>query len=162
MTDTLGNPYTQAVAQTQSADGSQVRIFYARNILGGANTVIATFSGTNSHPWLAVNEYKGLSTTSPLDRTAAAQSSSATTTPSSGATATTTSANELVFAAFGFPASYTGTQAAGTGFAIVQNDTGTSPAATESMVVTATGSYTGTFTLSANANWSAVVATFKP
>jgi len=127
--------------------------------LGGANTVTATFSGTSNHPWLNINEYAGLSTTSPLDQMAANQGNNAT--PNSGTTGTTTSANELVFAAFGFPASYTGTQAAGSGFAMVQNDTATSPAATESRLATATGVQTATFTLGSGANWSAVVATFK-
>jgi hypothetical protein len=160
LTDTAGNIYTQAAAQVQTADGSQVQLFYAKNILGAANTVKATFSASNNHPWLAIYEYKGLNTVSPLDQVASAQGSS--TTPSSGATPTTTSASELVFAGFGFPASYTGTQTAGAGFTMVQNNTGTSPGANESMLTTATGSYTGALSLSSSANWSAIVATFKP
>jgi hypothetical protein len=160
LTDTAGNIYVQAVAQVQTADGSQVQLFYAKNILGAANTVKATFSATNNHPWLAIYEYQGLNTVNPLDQVASAQGNGAT--PSSGATPTTTSASELVFAGFGFPASYTGTQAAGAGFTLVQNDTGTSPGADESMLTTATGTYTGTFNLSSIANWSAIVATFKP
>jgi hypothetical protein len=164
LSDSHGNAYVQAVAQVQSSDGSQVRLFYARNILAGPNTVTATFSGSNNHPWLAVYEYSGLSTTVPLDQTASAQGNSVA--PSSGATPTTTSASELVFAAFGLPASYTGTQAAGTGFAILNNVANTgatqvSTAATESRQVAATGPQTGTFNLGTVANWSAIVATFK-
>src|SRR6202022_2011386 len=113
------------------------------------------FSGTNNRPWLATYEYIGLST---LDRTVSAQGISAT--PSSGATPATTSANELVFAGFGFPASYTGPQTAGSGFTLLQSNTATSPAANESMLVTATGSFTGTLTLGSSQSWSAVVATF--
>jgi len=158
--DSAGNAYIQAVAQVQSADGSQVQLFYAKNILGAGNTVKATFSSTNNHPWLAIYEYKGLNTTSPLDQTAQAQGSDAS--PNSGPTATTTSANELVFAGVGLPASYAGTQTVGSGYSLLQNDTATSPAANESIVVTSTGSYAATFTLSATANWSAIVATFKP
>ena len=158
LSDTAGNTYIQAVAQVQNADGSQVLLFYAKSIFGGANTVTATFSANNNHPWLAIYEYKGLNTTSPLDKTAHAQGSSAA--PSSGATPTTTSANELVFAAMGLPARYTGSQTAGTGFTLLQNDTGTSPAANESMLVTSTGNYTATFTLSNADNWTAIVATF--
>jgi hypothetical protein len=158
VTDTLGNTYVDAVAQVQNNDHSQVHLFYAKSVLGGANTVKAAFSSSNSHPWLATFEYAGLNAANPLDKTAHAQGRS--TTPSTGATPTTTNANELVFAGFGLPASYTGTQTAGTGYTLVQNDTGTSAAATESMLVTSTGSYTGTFRLSSSANWSAVVATF--
>jgi hypothetical protein len=163
ITDSHGNPYVQAVAAVQSTDGSQVRLFYARNILGGANTVTATFSGTNTHPWLAIYEYSGLSTTSPLDQTASASGGG--TAASSGATLlATTSANELVFAGLGLPSSYAGAPTAGNLFIIMQSQAGagTSQAANESKLVTATGTQTGTFTLSTSAFWSAVVATFKP
>jgi thermitase len=158
ITDSTGSTYVDAVAQVQTADGHQVHLFYAKNVAGGANTVTATFSGNNSHPWLAVYEYKGLSTTSPLDRTAHAQGSGST--PTSGATATTVNPNELVFASVGLPASYRGTVAAGSGYALQQQDAGSSRSANETAVVTATGSYAGTFGLSAGTNWSAVVATF--
>jgi hypothetical protein len=161
LSDTAGNAYVEAVAQVQDTDGSQVHLFYAMNIAGAAaNTVTATFSSTNNHPWLAIYEFNGLSTTNPLDQTASAQANS--TAPSSGATPTTTSANELVFAAMGLPANYSGTQTAGSGYTLLQNDTASSPAANESMLVTSTGSYTATFTLSGNADWSTIVATFKP
>ncbi len=160
VTDSAGNIYTDAVAQSQSTDGHQVHVFYAKNVAGGANSVKATFSSSNGHPWLAVYEFRGLSTTSPLDRTAHAQGSGSA--PTSGATAATVSANELVFAAVGLPASYTGTVTVGSGYALLQQDTGSSRAANEAAVVTWTGSYAGTFSLSAGTNWSAVVATFKP
>jgi hypothetical protein len=161
VTDTAGNTYTDAVSQIQSSDGHQIYIFYAKNIAGGANTVKATFSSTNNHPWLAIYEYSGLSTTSPLDKTAAAQGSSST--PSTGATAMTQAASELAFVGAGFNTpSFTGTVTAGTGYTLGQQDTNTSRAATETSVVSSTGSYTGTFTLSGTANWSAVLATFKP
>jgi hypothetical protein len=158
--DSAGNTYVQAVAQVQTSDGSEISLFYAKSILGAAaNTVTATFSATNNHPWLAIYEYSGLSTTTPLDKTASAQGSS--TAVSSGATATTTSANELVFAATGLPSSYTGTTTAGSGYALLEKNPTGSPAANESELATSTGTYTGTFTLSASANWSALVATFK-
>jgi hypothetical protein len=160
LSDSAGNTYVQAVAQLQTSDGSQIHLFYAKNILGAPNTVTATFSSTNNHPWLAIYEEKGLNTTNPLDQTAHAQGGN--TSPNSGATPTTTSANELVFAGTGLPSSYTGTQTAGSGYTLLQNDTATSPAANESMLVISTGSYAATFTLSTSANWSAIVATFKP
>jgi hypothetical protein len=160
LTDSLGNVYTDAVSQAQTADGHQVHIFYAKSILGGANTVKATFSATNNHPWLAIYEYRGLSATSPLDQTARAQGSSSA--PNSGATATTLSANELVFAGMGLPSTYTGTVSAGTGYGFLQRDTSTSPADNEAQGVSATGTYAGTFALSVSTNWSAIVATFKP
>jgi subtilisin family serine protease len=159
LTDTAGNAYIEAVRQTQTSDGHQLHLFYAKNVAGGANTVSATFSGTNNHPWLAIYEYRGLSATSPLDRTSAAQGTA--TAVSSGSTAVTSSANELVFAGIGLPSGYSGTETAGSGFILGQKNTSTSPGATESALVTATGSYAGTFALSSGTNWSALVATFS-
>ena len=158
--DSAGNTYVEAVGQVQTADGSQVHLFYAKSILAGANTVTATFSATNNHPWLAIYEYKGLNAANPLDQTAQAQGSSAA--PNSGATATTTSANELVFAAMGLPASYASTQTLGAGYTLLQNDTSTSPASNETMLATSTGSFAATFSVTSSVNWSAIVATFKP
>jgi hypothetical protein len=160
VTDTFGNAYTDAVSQVQTADGHQVHIFYARNVVGGSNTVTATFSSTNNHPWLAIYEYSGLSTTNPLDQTAHAQGASSS--PSTGATGATASASELIFSATGFPYSYSGTVTAGSGYTLQQQDTATSRAVTETALVTSTGSYQGTFSLSSSTNWSAVLATFKP
>jgi hypothetical protein len=159
LSDSAGNTYFQAATQTQTTDRSKVYLFYAKNSVAAANTVTATFSATNNHPWLAIYEYKGLSTTAPLDQTASAQGSSSA--PSTGATPTTTSANELIFAGTGLPSSYTGTQAAGSGYTMLEKGTGKAPAGNESVLATATGSFTGTFTLSGSANWSAIIATFK-
>jgi len=160
VTDSAGNVYTDAVTQGQTADGHQVHIFYAKNILGGANTVKAAFSTTNNHPWLAIYEYSGLNKTTPLDQTAHAQGSSGA--ASSGAAAVTVSANELLFAATGLPASYTGTATAGTGYTMLQRDTSGSTADNEGEVVSTTGTYATTFSLSPGTNWTAVLATFKP
>lgn len=159
VTDTAGNVYADAVSQGQTTDGHQVHIFYAKNVAGGANTVTAQFSSSNNHPWLAIYEYSGLSTTNPLDQTSHAQGNSAV--GNSGMTATTSSANELVFAAAGLPASYTGTSNAGTGYTLLKQDTGTSRAANETALVSSTGSFATIFGLSPGTLWTAVVATFK-
>ena len=153
VTDSAGNSYIDAVSQMQSSDGSQIHLFYAKNIVGGANTVTATFSSTNNHPWLAIYEIAGLSSTNPLDVTAHAQNNSA----SPAAPIATNTAPEFVFAATGLPASYTGTV---TSYKDLQ-DTGTSRAATESGQLNSPGTYAGSFTLSAPANWSAISAAFK-
>ncbi|MGI8987953.1 MAG: S8 family serine peptidase [Bryobacteraceae bacterium] len=160
VSDGAGNLYTEAVAQTQTSDGHQAHIFYAKNIAGGVNTVSAAFSAANNHPWLAVYEYSGLSATNPLDRTAHAQGGNSA--PNSGSAAATASGKELLFAGAGFPYSYSGTVAAGGGFILQQQDTATSRAASEAAIVASPGSYAGTFSLSPSTNWSAVAATFKP
>src|SRR5262249_32897168 len=141
--------------QAQNADGSQIHIFYAKNIAGGPNTVTATFSSTNNHPWLAIYEFAGLNTTNPLEATAHAQGSDAF--PTAGTIPATT--DSLAFEATGLPASYTGS-VQNSDFTLSLQDTGTSRAATQSAVV-AGGQATGKFTLSSPTNWSAVFATFK-
>lgn len=73
ISDSLGNSYTNAVSQTQSTDGHQIFIYYARNIAAGSNTVKATFSASNTQALLAVFEYSGLGTAAPLDKTAHAK-----------------------------------------------------------------------------------------
>jgi hypothetical protein len=62
----------------------------------------------------------------------------------------------------GLPSSYSGGQTVGSGYTILLNDASNSPASNESMLVTSTGSYTGTFKLGGMANWTAIIATFKP
>src|SRR4029077_5278714 len=103
----------------------------------GANTVTASYSGTNSHPWLAIYEYSGLSTTNPLDQTAKGQGSG--TAVSTGATPTTSSANELVFAAAGFVNNYSGTVTAGAGYSLQQQNMAKSPAANEAQLTVSAG-----------------------
>jgi hypothetical protein len=160
VTDSAGNVYADAVSQGQTVDGHQVHLFYAKNIAGAAaNTVSALFSGTNNHPFLAIYEYSGLNTANPLDKTAQGQGSSSV--ANSGMTAVTSNANELVFAAAGLPASYTGTATAGTGYAMLQQDTGASRAANEVATASSTASFAAIFGLSPSTNWSAIVATFK-
>src|SRR5205085_9196511 len=117
-------------------------------------------SAKNNHSWLAVYEYSGLSTTNPIDQTAHAQGSGSV--ANSGLTAVTSSANELVFAAAGLPASYTGTATAGTGYVMLQQDTGTSRGADEGGIVSSTGSVAAIFGLNPSTNWSADLATFRP
>lgn len=161
LADTAGNLYTDCVSQPQNGDGHQVHIFYAKNIAAVAtNTVTATFSGTNSHPWMAVYEFKGLSPTDPLDQTAGASGSSAT--PTTPSIPVTRNANELIFAGAGLPSSFRGTVAPVAPYALSQQDTGTSRAANESTISSTTGPFAGNFALSGSANWSAALATFRP
>jgi len=160
VSDSLGNRYIDAVHQGQDADGHQTHIFYAANSLAGPNTVTASFSSTNNHPWLAIFEYSGVITANPLDVTASAQGLSAI--ANSGSTAQTHAANELIFAGLGLPSSSSVGVNAGSGFGMEQQDTiaGGSRAAAEDQLVGAIGSFSGNFSLGSSTYWSAVVATF--
>ncbi len=160
VTDSAGNIYVDAVSQAQIVDRHQLHLFYGKNVSGSSNTVTATFSSTNNHPWIAIYEYSGISTTNPLDQTAHAQGSS--TSPDTGSTSVTSSANELVFAATSLPASYAGTVTASAGYILQQQDTGSSRAATEAGIANGTGTFHGAFNLSSATNWGAIVATLRP
>ncbi len=95
VTDTKGNTYTRAVGPT-SNNGLQQAIYYAKNIAGGSNTVTVKFNQAAAYPDVRILEYSGLSSSSPLDVTAAGTGNG---TSASSGTATTTSANELIFGA---------------------------------------------------------------
>ncbi len=153
--DSIGNKYTKAVSQVQNADGHQSYIFYAPNGQTGNNTVTATFSGTNGHPWLALYEFSGVTT---LDKTASAQGSG---TAPIAATVNTTAANELIFSGAGFANNWGGTVSAGAGLSLDQQNTSTSRAVTEFRIVSSAGAYTGGFSLNTGAAWSSVLVTFK-
>jgi hypothetical protein len=143
----------------QPADGHQLHLFYAKNIAGSTNTVTATFSSTNNHPWVAVFEYSGLNPTNPLDQAMFAQGSGSS--ADSSATSMTAASNELVFAAAGFPASYTGAVTAGAGYTLLLQDTSSERGATEAMTTNSTGAFHGTFNLNPSTYWSVIVATFR-
>jgi hypothetical protein len=151
--DNLGNQYVLAAGPVKGTALTQ-SIYYAKNILGGTNSVIVTFSKTATYPDVRVLEYSGADATSPLDVVASASGNSAA--ANSGST-TTTVANELIF---GADTVATGTLAAGANFTprIV-----TSPDSdlAEDRTVTATGSYSATATLTSSGPWVMQMVTLK-
>ena len=95
VTDSKGNTYALVVGPTK-ATGLTSALYYAKNIAGGSNTMTVKFNQTAAYPNVNVAEYRGLSTTSPLDVSSAATGSG--TTANSGS-ATTTSATKLIVGA---------------------------------------------------------------
>ena len=151
VSDSNGNTYSRAVGPTTNT-GLQESVYYAKNIVGGTNTVTVTFNQAAAYPDVRILEYSGLDPTSPLDVTAAGTGTG--TTASSGA-ATTTSANELIFGAGNSAHHYT---AAGSGFTErVINIYGN---IAEDKVVSSSGSNAATATNSAGF-WVMQMATFK-
>src|SRR4029077_16855594 len=71
VTDNKGNSYLLAVGPTRGTGLSQ-SIYYAKNIVGGANTVTVTFNKAAAVVDVRALEYGGLDTVSPLDVTAGA------------------------------------------------------------------------------------------
>ena len=154
VTDSLGNTYVSAVGPTTNSTAVQTaQIFYARNILGGANTVTVTFSSSTTSQGIAVEAF-GLDTSSAvLDQTNSATGNS--TTPASGAVTTSTE-GQLIF---GF--CYGGTTiVAGTNPNYNPLYSGSANTLAEWLWTTSAGSYNATFT-AGNNQWIAQVATFK-
>ena len=135
VSDTRGDAYTAATARQTWGKGWSAQVFYASSIVGGSNTVKATFgSAITSFGLLYLHEYSGLAATSPVDVSASAVGTSAS--MSSGAV-TTAQANDLLFAAGASDSAATkgaGFTARLTGFGNITEDLG----------VTTTGSYAGT------------------
>ena len=152
ISDSRGNSYALALGPT-SGTGLRQSIYYAKNIVGGSNTVTVTFNQAAAFVDVRVLEYSGLDTVSPLDKTAGAAGSG--TSASSGA-ATTTSANELIFGAGMTTTHFTG---AGSGF-ISRIITVPDADIAEDQTVSSTGSYSATAPATSS-KWVMQIATFK-
>ena len=150
VTDSAGNTYSLAIGPT-SGTALRQSIYYAPNIVGGANTVTVTFNQPAAYPDVRILEYRGVTT---LDAKAGASGNSATTNSGS---ATTTSANELIF---GANMVYTLTAAAGSGFTtrVITSPDGD---IAEDKVVTTAGSNSATATLTSSGPWVMQMVTFK-
>jgi len=108
ISDTQGNTFTELGSQLTTPAGSGTRVYYAKNIKGGADTVTVRTAASASFIKVQVVEYTGVSTTTPIDIQAGNTGSSGT----ASAGGQTTVANDLIF---GFLAS-DGTGSAGSGF----------------------------------------------
>jgi IPT/TIG domain len=151
VTDSLGNSYSRAVGPTGTS-GLQQSIYYAKNIVGGNNTVKVTFNQAAAYPDVRILEYSGLSASNPLDVTAAAVGSGSS---ASSGSATTTSGNELIFGAGTSDNFFSG---AGTGFTNrIVNIYGN---LAEDKVVSSSGSYAATAVNSGNI-WVMQMVTLK-
>jgi len=147
--DSAGNVYRLAIGPTT---GTALRqsIYYASNIVGGANTVTVTFNQATPYPDVRILQYRGVSA---LDVTAGASGTG--NTANSGSAATTAS-NALIVGGSTVAQVTTG---AGAGFTsrII-----TSPNAdiAEDRVITAPGTYSATAPLSGGA-WVMQMAIFR-
>jgi hypothetical protein len=148
--DSAGNNYSLAIGPT-SGTALRQSIYYAANIVGGANTVTVTFNQPAVAPDIRILEYRGVTT---LDATAGASGSGTAANSGSG---TTTSANELIF---GANMVYTGTGAAGSGFTtrVITSPDGD---IAEDKVVATAGSNSATATLTSSGPWVMQMVTFK-
>jgi len=157
VTDTTGNTYTLAVGPTTFSGQQSQAIYFAKNISAAAprsNAVTVTFSAPATYPDVRALEYSGVDANSPLDGTAGATGSSAT---SDSGAVNTLYANDLIV---GGNTVATTTTSAGTGYTarIITTPNGD---LAEDRVVTATGSYHATATLSGGGPWVMQAVAFR-
>ncbi len=151
LSDTAGNSYTAATARQAFGNNWSAQVFYASSILGGSNTVKATFNtAISSFGIVYLHEYSGLASALPVDVSASAAGTSAS--MSSGAV-TTSQANDLLFAA----GASDNTVAQGTGYTTRLNGFGN---LTEDRIVTTTGSYAGTASQNGS-TWAMQLVAFR-
>src|SRR3989304_5741609 len=148
--DTLSNTYTEVNSAFDSVNGQKGWMFYAKNITGGACTVTATISVTETARRVIIDEHSGLDTTAPLDASAVQyESAPGTGTDAVNSTAfTTNAANDLVVGATQNTSQATpgsGVITEGTNFKM-RGSAGTSICKTESRNLASAGSVDATFT----------------
>jgi hypothetical protein len=153
VTDSVGNSYALAVGPTQTTGLTQA-IYYAKNVIGGNNTVTVRFKSSATFADVRILEYSGLDPVSPLDVTAAAVGNSAL---SSSGSVTTTVANELLFAA---NVVATGTTQSTSPF-VVRIITSPDGDVAQDAIVSATGSFNASASLSSPGPWVMQLAAFK-
>ena len=162
--DSQGNTYSAIVLETDDPDNSQSGICYATNIKAGANTVTVTYGASVTYRALAIHEYSGIATTSPVDTDATNAATGTTTTNAyTSTTAATTTSGDLIFGYFVDETGSTATATAGTGFTQrTDNTTLTSPATTEDMVQSSVGSIAATQTENQAHAYTGMMMAFKP
>jgi len=164
VTDTAGNSYALATTSYSAPGNQALGVFYAVNVVAGANTVTATFPGSTPFRRILIAEYSGLRKSMPVDVTATNQGS-ATNAPNNATsgTATTTTSGDLIFGAMeNWDAQHAFT--AGTGL-ILRNSVsnlGVIETADEDSVQTIAGSTAATFTFSQGDFYIVEMVAFKP
>jgi hypothetical protein len=150
ISDSRGNVFTQIGSELTTPGGGRTRMYYAKNVLGGSETVTVGLTGSSSYVEVYVNEYRGVDITNPLDATVQRTGTAGSVTSGS---ATTTSANDLIMAYCVADASCT----AGSGFTTRSTFNHN---LVEDRLVSTPGSYAATGT--ANAGWGIIMAAFRP
>ncbi len=75
VSDSQGDTFTEVGTQLTSPGGARSRVYYAKNIKGGADTITVNLSSNSAWIELYVSEYSGIDTTNPIDGQAGASGS---------------------------------------------------------------------------------------
>ncbi|MGH7875608.1 MAG: beta strand repeat-containing protein [Candidatus Binatia bacterium] len=167
--DTGGNSYAvdRNVANGSGTSGVRTVILSAQvaTALVSGNTITCTHPSVTARA-LSANEFSGLATTATLDKVASATGNN--TAPFSGATTTTAQASELLIGGIGVEGPTTETFTAGASYATVAR-AGTSGGTAannitinpEYRIVSATGAYSASGTISTSRKWATAIVTYK-
>jgi chitodextrinase len=93
VTDSQGNVFTEVGAQLTSPSGVLSRVYYAKNIKGGADTVTVNLTANSGWIELYLTEYSGVDPTNPIDGQAGASGNAGAV--SSGKVTTTVAGDEI-------------------------------------------------------------------
>jgi chitodextrinase len=153
LTDSRGDSFVTVGSPVSWANGYSAQIFYAPKIVGGTDTVTATFrTSVTAFGVLYAHEYAGISASNPVDVSSSASGSSATL---NSGTAITTGVNDLIF---GAGVSDNAVTAAGSGFLSRDMAYGN---ITEDRVASSIGSYAATATHNGQ-HWGMQMVAFRP
>ena len=156
VTDTQGNTYTLIGSpQTWSLHNFVERLYYAKNIKGGADTTTVVLSGSK-YMEVRLYDYSGLSTSSPLDTSATPQTGTSVT--GTSGSLTTGNANDLLFGFFHSDNSVTNTP--GSGFT-GRTFPGDSYPLAEDEYVTSINLFSATMNFSGSADYVGFLVAFK-
>jgi hypothetical protein len=149
VTDSQGNTFTEVGSQLTTPGDAASRVYYARNIAGGADTVTIKLSANSVWLEAYLTEYSGANTASPIDAQAGAAGS--TTAVSSGAAATSAAGDRILgYCVADYSCS------AGSGFTARSTFNGN---LIEDITAATTGSFAAT--ASANNGWSMQMVAIK-
>jgi len=161
ITDNENNAYEEATAATSArsvdtAGGSVVDIWYARNSTAGATSVTITPSATTSSASAFIWEFSGVNTTAPLDQVAVLNSQSASASPTGAAVTTTNFANEVVVSLAAVSGTISGIYS-GNSFS---NDSTVNNDGWAHLVTTATGTFAAQWSQNPSGTFASSTASF--
>jgi hypothetical protein len=94
VTDSQGNVFYPVGNQLTSPGGSRSRVYYAKNIKGGADTVTVNLSANSGYIELYLSEYTGVDQKNPIDAQAGASGHAGSV---SSGNSTTTTTGDVIF-----------------------------------------------------------------
>ena len=166
VTDGSGDAFTRglttSIFHNVSGSATYTNFYYAKSTAGGTTSLTLNFSGGSTFLLVAVAEVAGLDPAAPLDQSGYHESLTATTAWSSAAV-TTTTANEYLFSWAATEAGKPLCSSPASGWTIESqtNDPKKATVCWLDRIVSATGSYQASVTVSTAQNYAMEIVTFK-